>query len=524
MSQIPSVIVGDLLSPQASEQIGVITGNLNAAADRAAKAAMQRAQLMAEKEMQEKAITAQQEAAELELSAKAAEYETYRKHQSLEAEKTRAHEQAMNADREAAAQKRQADVMASQEKLAKQAKELQLAEWDISARKAKAAADAASGLDTALAPLKKQRALNNEQLAVLEIELGQAYGQEKIDLAEFDRLGSELNQSRAMAGTAANQATISAIQSAINSTIIDEPKGIAKTFNKALQMDPSRLGTGVMAQVATNTFFSVFDQAAPEQVNALSNTSLMADKLIKELGPKLAGMTKNGTQADVNAALTNFFSAGIVAQQALAEDGVIKGADEEAALANFTKATAQLSGYVGNEPVQGILRGLKTATSDYEAGKLVSGKQDKTTPATKRARSENFKSLSRLDDVYQMARNQPNSPIAAAEYDEDMTGFVPKLIAAKADRSWSTQEFREEMKKLGVDQNLLKKTIAHFEANKDIDLPANVLRRMKDLAQENEGFLLDQDILSRRYEAEGIKAGAAAQSQAIDEYRAIFSK
>lgn len=522
MSRLPSVLVGDVLSQQASDQVAIITGNLNQAADRAAQAAMQGAKIRAEKEMQEKAIKAEQEAAELALDSKVKEFETYRTHQSLEAEKARAHEKAMNADREAAAQKRQADMISSSEKLASQSKELQLAEWDISARKARAAADEASSLEEKLGPLKEQRRLLQEQQAGLEVDLAAAEAQGAVDLSAFDRFGSELNKARAMAGMAGSEATVQAIQDVISDTSLTELTGIQKTLKKSVDMAPGNMGAGIAAQIAQNVFFSMNDQNAPVAKNALTDTAMMAETLVQKLAPKFAGLTKNGTQADVQAALTNFMSQGIIAQQALAGDGVIKGADEEAALGNFTKAAAQLSGYVGNEAVQGMMKALSTASSDYTAGKLVTGKQAKTARSTQKARGETFKSLARIGDVYNLARNQPGSPIAAAEYTEDMTSFIPKLVAAKADRSWSTEEFKGELKKLGVDANLLKKIVAHYEGASSKDIPANVRRRMKEVLQEQEMLGAELDIESRMSEARAIKAGANEQAQAIDEYRGIF--
>ncbi len=522
MSRLPSVLVGDVLSPQASEQVSLITSNLNQAADRAAQAALQHARIKAEKEMQEKAILAQQETAEMELEAKVKEYETFRTYQSLEAEKARAHDKAINADREAAADKRQSDVLTAQEKLAKQANELKMAEWDISARKAKAAADEATSLEEKLAPIKEQRGLLNQQLAALEIELGESEGQAKIDLAAFDKFQSELNQSRTMAGTAGNQATVQAIQDAISDVILSEPGGLKKTIMEAARTSPNNMMAGVGAQLASNVFWSMNDENAPVAQNALTNAGAMADKLVNKLAPKFAALTKNGTQADVQAALTNFMSQGIIAQQALASDGVIKGADEEAAVENFTKAAAQLSGYVGNEVVQGMMKGLSTAASDYSAGKLATGKQSKTSRSTQKARGETFKQLARIGDVYQMARNKPGSPIAGAEYDEDMSGFINKLVAAKADRSWSTEEFKQDLKKLGVDANLLRKIVAHYEGAGSKEVPANVLRKMKDVLKEQEGLGLDVDIEARLSEARAIKAGATEQAAAIDEYRAIL--
>lgn len=504
----PSVLNEDLVSPAATAGAGMIVENMNRAADRATQAALAAARMKAEAALQEKALKAEEAAATKELEARSLQYKQYQDFQSNEANKERDARAKMDAEDKKFSVEQQQKLFDHQDKLHNETKQLQMAELELRARVARASAEESSKLQGELDKVTKRREEIEDTVAGLELEHAASQGrQEQIRQFAVETAG-QVNASRQQAGQLGLDVTTDAMKEVIGDAISNQKGGLGGFFKEAFKKGTGQFGVAnEIASRLGSTVGDFFGLDTPVERTALTNASAMADAMVEKLAPRLSSVSNVSSPVQVKASLTKFFSAGIVAQQAWASDGGIKGADEEKVLREFEAATAELGGMVGNETVQGIVRGLNGGREELLG---LQKDEPELTDSEKKARKGAFTGIARIKDVFDMVRRRPGSPVAAMDYDKKVDDMVPKLLNAYASTSFNTNDFTQQLKYLGLSPNDAKKVVAELKRDKR-PVPEALAKKIAQL--EREAGRLDSETMSKqaRSRAEGIGTSAALE-------------
>jgi len=517
---LPSVLTEDVLSPSGVQAAGAVASNLQQIADRSAQIAMAKAKLDAETKIQQKQLDAQQKQHDAELKAKADQYTQYQDFQAKEAEKQRAFEEKQNAEREALADKRNKEVFSRQDEAIRQDNVWKSKELEIRANKARLASEEASKLDSQLEETSKQREANQKKIAALEFEVAVSENKQGEFVKFATEEGAALDASRIAAAQAITDETVNAIvksqtdvASATKSGFAGVAQGSAEQMLTGVSpsMAPAvELGSQAVSHIADWLGLEYVD---PAHANAINDVGMMANHLVNNLAPKLAGISPTGTAADIHAGLSNFMASAVKAQQALASDGAIKGADEEKIMAEFSKHAEALQGLIGADGVQALVKGLGTATGTFDT--VTESKMSKGEVA---ARKKAFNDLGRIKDVFEIARNQEGSKLSGSDYERPVSKVFGDILNAYAKTSFNSADFADQLKRIGVKpsqvQNLMKKL-----EETTFTPPEALAQKMKELQDQQEELKTFEDMISRKTTNKAVKAGADAELQGISELR-----
>lgn len=524
MAVQPSVISEDLMSPQAMQGTSLITGNLNAAADRAAAAARQRAQLQVELEMQDKSLKTQQDLAEKELQSTALEHKKYQDFQAQESAKRQKFEEGQNSEERAMQERHQNALIDQQDKLHADSKKQFMFELDLRAKKARASADESDSITSQLGELQNKRQMYDDAMAGLETDLHVSQGQD-VQLGKFFQdEGAHLDSSRAMMGEVGLTAAKDAIDSSVTDVLEQQKSGFRNFVIGGAQRakdNPASSSTALFTELGVRlgtNLMDYFGADTPVKANALTSSAVLGESFVKNIIPHLAQLQQKGSPADLQSALTKFVATGLIAQQAIASDGVIKGADEAKVLKDFEGSAAELHDLIGGEAVQGIVRSM-TGTKELATG-LRKTYQDakEMSDSEKKATKDTFGSFSRIGDVYNMLRNKDGSTIQSMDYDRKVTDFIPKLVEAHAKMSYDGPDFLQQMKRYGMRAHDIEAMVTKMkEANKPI--PEAITRKMETIKQLQSRLDSLETITNRKSEAKGIKRAAEIDLEEINNYR-----
>lgn len=517
---LPSVLTEDLISPQGVQAAGLVAGNLQQIADRSAQLAMAKAKLDLESKMRQRELDQQAKLADAELKAKADQYTQYQDFQAKESEKQRNFEAQREQARLDAEQKRQSEIFKRQDEAVRQDNIWKSKELELRAAKARAASDAANASDAEINKITEQRQLNNKKIAALEFE-NMVASEKQGEFVKFaTEEGASIDAQRMQIGRAILTETADAISSSITDAVSGERHGLAGVAAGAARQQASGnvMGNPAATEVASRAVSGLanwlgLEYFDPAHATSMTDAGMLVNNVVTKLSPKLAGIAAGGTPADVDAALKNFMASGLKAQQALASDGAIKGADEEAVLSEFTKHSERLQELIGAEGLQGLVKGLE------QAGGLFSGtEQTNLTKGEVAARKTAMTSVGRISDAFNLAKMREGTTLSSGDYEQPVSKMFADILNGYAKTSFNAPDFAQQLKRIGVKPSQVNGLIAKLQEMK-FTPPEDLARRMKELQEQNDELDTLSEIAVRRTTNKAVKAGADIELQGVEDLR-----
>jgi len=509
MAVQPGVITEDVMTPQGMTGVGIISSNLNQAADRAAAAARQRAALQVEMQMKDKELKAREALAEKELEANTLQQRRIEEHQSRENEKEREARAASEKQSQEAMQARQDQLIAQENKVMEIKTSLREKDQALKAKIARAGTEEFGAYTKEYEENRKQAKELDDALAALQVEM-------KLSEGKMETLGGELmgtlgkiSSARAKSGTLGATGVKEAITEAIDDTTLNMKTGIKGVFQRATTDRFQQAGLNPIQSSVLRSVMDFVGMETPVADSPLTRISMMGDSIVTKLSTKLAPLVQNGTSADLSAGLTNFMAAGIAAQQALASDGAIKGADEEKMLAEFEEASARLGDLVGIETVQGLVDGLGSSKEAFKSlkGDSMAEEMRSLPESEKKARLSVYGGLSRIKEVFELAAGRDGSKIGAVKYDQRLDDFLPKLLDSYAKQSYTAPDFLQQMRRLGMKPRDIQDLISQMEKDKR-PVPSELAKKMKQLEAQKDRLGLELEFMTNRMKNRSINRAA----------------
>ncbi len=515
----------DLMSPQGVSATSLITGNLNESANRAAQAAMNRARLQAEAELQDKKLKSEQDLAEKQLQATALEHTRYQDFQSKEAEKERAAQQARDADQHRFETEQQQNLFGHQDKLEQQHTNLKLTEMELLAKQARSASDISNKHFEELKALRKQKSDLEDQIAAAQAMGAKSQGYE-LNLKDFvNEMGEHINAGATKAKTIGTEIGSDAIRDSVKQTLVSQKSGVAGVAVDAAQ----RVGMGenpvgaVGAEIASrlvNHTLDFFGGEADFKHTPLNDMAVLGNTWAKNAAGRVSKLAINGASpSDVSAALSKFMGTAIIAQQGMAADGSVKNGDEQKMLADLEAATKQLHSVLPDSVVSGLISSVKSGPDLAAAARAEYKNAPGMKESEKKATYDTMRNFSRIADVYDLVKTRStDSTVRGSDPDRKLTTFVPKMLKAYADSSFTKEDFWQNVKRdfPTMTKEDLESLRTKFVEAGDIPPTGKVNKMILDLQAKQKQTDESLDLMRLQTENEAVGQSATNQQQAVD--------
>lgn len=471
-----------MLEPSPTSMAGAqgVAANLNASADRAAAAALQKAKIAAEAKMQQEALDAQQKLAEQQAEATASEHAKYQQFLAGQ-QQTEIAAQSQQRDKDRALQE-----SFEQHRREREDRLLQLRQDALKRRDnmraemfRRAAGQSAVDSDEMGGVNKTIDSLEDELAAIQYDRLPKAEASKQMVSDSLYSTADNISKARVKVFTDSADLTKGAVDAAFRS--VESPtfwKMVGDNI-KSGHGGPITTAMDILDDRVTNWFGGKVEYAK----NASNDIYMLAQGTAEKLAPRLVAMAKDkgvgpGALKDRLAA---FLAAGAWASASMGAKG---GDISDVSLKHLENTINDLRQILPPEAIEGVARQMDDLPAAYTK---LDEKDSKLFTSELKARQKMLDSFGGFSAVFKYAtqRDGSRSPITPA--DRDLVNPIRLLVAGHALTSFNHSEFLQRLTDMGLSPEHANRLLSVYDRFGEGEVPQALRDRRRDLERQLKG-------------------------------------